>query len=255
VGERRTLDRYLSRAGVCSRAQAQTWIAEGRVRVDGRVQRASETWIDPAVQRVTLDGAPVRVLARTYLVLNKPVDCVTTRSDPQGRRTVYDLLGELPKWVAPVGRLDRDTSGLLLFTNDSDLADRITDPRGECPKTYVVTARGRLDDAQLAALRRGVELEDGPTLPARVRRLEPVGRRERIELAIREGRNRQVRRMLEAVGSAVHALERTAVGPIALGDLRRGASRALTAAELARLRAAVAPPRGATPRPRRPRRA
>lgn len=254
MGERRTLDRFLSRAGVGSRSQAQDWIAAGRVRVDGRIERDGQRWIDPAVQRVTLDGEPVRALARVVLMLHKPVGCVTTRSDPQGRRTVYDLLGELPAWVAPVGRLDRDTSGLLLFTNDSDLADRITDPRSGCPKTYVVTARGALDDEQLAALRRGVELEDGPTRPARVRRLEPAGRRARIELSIREGRNRQVRRMLEAVGSGVHALARAAVGPIALEDLAPGAWRPLTTSEVARLRSAVGDAR-ATPRPRRPRRA
>lgn len=245
VGETRTLDRFLSRAGVCSRSQAQAWIAEGRVQVDGRVRRDPDLWIDPSRARVTLDGVPVRPKAPLHLLLHKPVGYVTTRSDPKGRATVYDLLGELPRWVAPAGRLDRDTSGLLLFTNDSDLADQVTDPRGHLPKTYVVGVSEGLDDAQLAALREGVELADGPTRPTQVRRLEARDGRERIELVLREGRNRQVRRMLEAVGSRVVALERTRIGPLALDGLESGASRPLSRAELTRLRAAL------NPRPRR----
>ncbi|HVS19711.1 MAG TPA: pseudouridine synthase, partial [Planctomycetota bacterium] len=241
MGERRTLDRYLSRSGVGSRAQAQAWIAAGRVRVDGRVQRDPEAWIDPRQARVTLDGVPVKPLAPLHLLLHKPVGYVTTRSDPEGRRTVYDLLGEQPRWVAPVGRLDRDTSGLLLFTNDSDLADRVTDPREHLPKTYVVGTRAALDEAQLDCLRAGVELADGPTRPAEVRRLPARDGRERIELVLREGRNRQVRRMLEAVGSRVATLERTAIGPLTLGGLASGAWRALARTELARLVRALPP--------------
>jgi len=232
----RTLDRALSRAGLGSRTQARAWIEAGRVRVNGRVVRNPEAWIDPLSDHVTLDGGEVRAVPRVYLALHKPVGYLTTRTDPGGRATVYDLFDDLPAWVAPVGRLDRDTSGLLLFTNDSDLADRITDPLHHLPKTYVVTTRRVLADEAIESLRRGVELLDGPTLPAKVRRLEPSGRRGRIELVLREGRNRQVRRMLQAVGHTVAALERVAIGPVRLGTLAPGESRPLTSAELARLR-------------------
>src|SRR5262249_49266396 len=163
--ERRTLDRLLSRAGVCSRAQARELVAAGRVAVNGAVARSADRWVDPARDAVTLDGAPLVASARRVLLLHKPTDCVTTRRDERGRRTVYDLLGAAAQgedgWLAPVGRLDRDTSGLLLLTNDHDLADALTDPRQHVAKTYLVKAATRLDDEQLAALARGVRLEDG----------------------------------------------------------------------------------------------
>jgi 23S rRNA pseudouridine2605 synthase len=237
MGRTRTLDRALSRSGAGSRTQACAWIEAGRVRVNGRVVKDPGKWIDPASDRVTLDGEEVRAIEHVYLALHKPKGYLTTRSDPAGRATVYDLFGELPAWVAPVGRLDRDTSGLLLFTNDSDLADRITDPEHHLPKTYVVTTRREVDDEALERLARGLELDDGPTRPAKVRRLAPDGKRARIEIVLREGRNRQVRRMLEAVGHKVMALERIAIGPVRLGDLAPGKSRPLTRAELAALRA------------------
>jgi 23S rRNA pseudouridine2605 synthase len=232
----RTLDRALSRLGAGSRAQARAWIEAGRVRVNGRVVKDPDAWIDPRSDRVALDGKDVRAVERVYLALHKPKGYLTTRTDPKGRATVYDLLGDLPAWVAPVGRLDRDTSGLLLFTNDSDLADRITDPQHHLPKTYVVSTRKALEDAELERLARGVELDDGPTRPAEVRRLASDGKRERTELTLREGRNRQVRRMLEALGHKVVALERVSIGPVRLGALGPGESRPLTRTELAGLR-------------------
>jgi len=236
MGRTRTLDRALSRSGAGSRTQACAWIEAGRVRVNGRVVKDPGKWIDPASDRITLDGEQVRAVERIYLALHKPKGYVTTRSDPEGRATVYDLLGELPAWVAPVGRLDRDTSGLLLFTNDSDLADRINDPEHHLPKSYVVTTWREVEDEGLERLARGLELDDGPTRPTKVRRLEPNGKRARIEIVLREGRNRQVRRMLEAVGHKVVALERVAIGMVCLGDLAVGQSRSLTRAELAWLR-------------------
>jgi 23S rRNA pseudouridine2605 synthase len=236
MGRTRTLDRALSRFGAGSRTQACAWIEAGRVRVNGRVVKDPGKWIDPTSDRITLDGEQVRPVERVHLALHKPKGYVTTRSDPEGRATVYDLLGELPAWIAPVGRLDRDTSGLLLFTNDSDLADRITDPEHHLPKTYVVTTRRELEDEALARLARGIELDDGPTRPAQVRRLAPDGKRARIEIVLREGRNRQVRRMLEAVGHKVVALERIAIGPVKLGELAAGKLRPLTRAEVAALR-------------------
>ena len=238
--ERRTLDRLLSRAGFCSRAQARELIAAGRVAVNGSVARSADQWVDPARDRVTVDGAPLVAAARRVLLLHKPKDCVTTRSDEHGRRTIYDLLGAAAQgpdgWLAPVGRLDRDTSGLLLLTNDHDLADALTDPARHVPKTYLVKAATRLDEEQLAALARGVRLDDGPTRSARVRRVRDTARRTLLELEITEGRNRQVRRMLEAVGSGVLELRRTALGPLTL-DVPSGRWRELGPEEVAGLRA------------------
>lgn len=242
MGERRTLDRYLSRAGVCSRAQAQAWIAEGRVRVDGRVQRASETWIDPAVQRVTLDGAPVRVLERTYLVLNKPVDCVTTRSDPEGRRTVFERLPQLPgrRWVA-IGRLDLNSAGLLLFTDSGELANQLMHPRHAIEREYAVRISGALDRETRARLLAGIELEDGP---ARFERIEAgeksAGVNRWYRVILREGRNREVRRMFDAVGLQVSRLLRIRMGSVSLPrEVRPGRWVELTKAEVETLRSVV----------------
>jgi len=235
--ERKTLDRALSRAGVMSRTQAEQAIRDGRVRVNGLRERDPQFWVDLTRDDVRLDEQPLERWKALYFALNKPVGLVTTREDERGRATVYTLLADVKAWVAPVGRLDKDTSGLLLFTNDTELAERITNPQSKLEKTYECLAAGTLDDGALERLRQGVELDDGPTRPARVRRLEatPVGTR--IELTITEGRNRQVRRMLEAVGSRVLALQRIAVGPIRLGALAEGAHRPLTAREVRALKA------------------
>jgi len=224
---RKTLDRWLSRSGWMSRSQAQAAIEAGRVRVNGLRVRDPQTWVDPRSDRVEVDGAALAARAKLYLAVHKPAGYVTTRSDERGRASVYELLGELEQWIAPVGRLDRDTSGLLLFTNDSDWAEHVTNPRSRLFKRYECLAAGELDDEQLARLARGVELDDGPTAPARVRRLGAQGRDTRIELAICEGRNRQVRRMLEVVGSRVRELRRVAIGPLELGALAPGAQRKL----------------------------
>jgi len=239
----RTLDRLLSRAGILSRAQAAAAVRAGRVAVNGAVARDPALWVDPARDAVTLDSARVRPAAHRWLLLHKPKDCVTTRSDERGRRTIYDLLGDAAQgeggWLAPVGRLDRDTSGLLLLTNDHDLADALLDPGTHVPKTYRVKATTRLDDAQLAALARGVELDDGRTRSARARRLRDTATRTLLELRISEGRNRQVRRMLAAVGSGVLELKRTAIGPLELGDLPSGRWRELLPEEVEALRRAA----------------
>ncbi|MGQ0552712.1 MAG: pseudouridine synthase [Planctomycetota bacterium] len=268
---RRTLDRLLSRSGVCSRAQALELLAAGRVSVDGHVVRSAEVWVDPLTQHVTVNGTSLEQLgvsgaqagSHRYVMLHKPKDCVTTRSDEKGRRTVYDLLtdtqrhdaasgeSDAPGWIAPVGRLDRDTTGLLLLTSDNDLAELLTNPASHLPKVYRVTVADRLSETQIEALRQGVALptaatERGPrgrTRPAKVELLQepPAGRV--LRLAISEGRNRQVRRMFEALGSRVVALHREAIGPLPLGDLPLGAWRELSAAEVAALRRAVALPR------------
>jgi pseudouridine synthase len=174
-----------------------------------------------------------------HLLLNKPKDCLTTAHDEQGRRTVYHLLEDVREWVVPVGRLDRDTTGLLLLTNDTTLADAVTDPASHLAKTYVVKSTTRLADEQLASLARGVNLDDGPTAPAKVRRLRDGDHRTFLEITITEGRNRQVRRMLEAVGSGVLELRRTAIGPLRLEGLSLGKYRKLKADELQELRSAL----------------
>ena len=232
-GERRlkTLERILSKAGIASRTDARSSIAQGRVRVNSRVVRDPDHWIDLDRDRVTFDGKPVGGGSKTYLLLYKPKGYLTTWRDPQGRPTVYDLL-ESNRWVVPVGRLDLDTSGLLILTNDTGFAERLTNPDFKVPKTYQVKASTLLSDSQIEALRRGVTLKDGPTRPAEVRRLRDSGRYTHLEITITEGRNRQVRRMLEAAGSKVLKLVRTAIGPVRIGDLQIGKWRHLTPEEV-----------------------
>lgn len=224
---RKTLDRALSRAGLMSRSQAERAIEEGRVRVNGLRVRDPAAWVDVERDRIEVDGAALGARRSEYWMLHKPVGFVTTRSDERGRATVYELLGERETWLAPVGRLDHDTSGLLLFTNDSDWAERVSNPASKLFKRYECVARGQLGDEQLERLRNGVQLADGLTAPARARVLAVESGRTRLEIEIREGRNRQVRRMLEALGSRALALHRTAIGPLELGALEAGAHRKL----------------------------
>jgi 23S rRNA pseudouridine2605 synthase len=235
----KTLERYLSRAGHCSRSEARELIAAGRVSIAGRIERSTGRWIDAERAEVCVDGKPIRPARPLHLLLNKPKDCLTTAHDEQGRRTVYHLLEDVREWVVPVGRLDRDTTGLLLLTNDTTLADAVTDPASHLAKTYVVKSTTRLADEQLASLARGVNLDDGPTAPAKVRRLRDGDHRTFFEITITEGRNRQVRRMLEAVGSGVLELRRTAIGPLRLEGLSLGKYRKLKADELQELRSAL----------------
>jgi 23S rRNA pseudouridine2605 synthase len=237
------LAKYLAHAGVASRRAAETVIAGGRVSVDGEIV------LDPArdvgdEHRVSVDGRTLQgVEARVVYVVNKPLGVVSTARDTHGRPTVVELLDEDPTHPSadlrlyPVGRLDIDTSGLILLTNDGELANRLTHPSFEVPKTYRAKLGGRpIGDGALRALRRGVELDDGPTAPARARRVGAAGSN-LIELRIHEGRNRQVRRMCEAVGHPVLALERVAFGPLELDGLAAGAHRRLSERETERLRA------------------
>ena len=237
--ERRTLDRLLSRLGLCSRTVAAELVRAGRVRVEARAVREPETWVDAARERVELDGRPVRAARPLYVVLNKPKGFLTSFGDPQGRRTVYDLLGSVPAWVFPVGRLDRDTSGLLLLTNDTELSERVASPACGLVKRYRVTSKSRVDEEALARLERGLVLDDGPTRPARATLVGHRGPTSVVELEISEGRNRQVRRMFLAVGKPVKELRRVAIGPLELGKLASGSWRVVTAGELRALRGAV----------------
>ena len=228
----KTLERVLSKAGLGSRTDARKWIGAGRVKVNGKLVQSPDRWVDLERDRVTLDDRPVQAARKMYLLLYKPTGYLTTYKDPDGRPTVYDLLSEVGKWVVPVGRLDLDTSGLLLLTNDTRFGERVMNPDFKVPKTYLVKASTLLSDEQLDRLRSGVELSDGPTQPAEISRVRDSQKYSFISLTIREGRNRQVRRMLEAVGSKVLKLVRTHIGPIAIGDLQIGKYRELRPEEV-----------------------
>ncbi len=223
------LAKYLAHSGVASRRTAEELIAAGRVRVGEQVVRDPARDVDQE-SGVRVDGRPVAVEAREVWMLNKPAGVVSTAREPGSRRAVVELVPSKRR-LYPVGRLDADSTGLILLTNDGRLANRLTHPRYEVPRTYRVRLRRPVSERELAALRDGVELEDGRTLPARVRRVSPRV----IELTLREGRNRQVRRMAEAVGNQVVELERIAFGPLRLGELAEGEARRLRAAELRRL--------------------
>ncbi len=232
----KTLERAFSKAGVGSRTEARSWIGAGRVRVNGKVVQNPDQWVDLQRDRITLDGKPIRRAAKQYVLLYKPKGYLTTYRDPEGRPTVYDLLTGVEAWLAPVGRLDLDTTGLLILTNDTGLAEHLTNPDHKIPKTYQAKASAILSDEQLEQLRRGVTLSDGPTRPAQVKRLRDSGKYTFLELTITEGRNRQVRRMIEALGANVLKLVRTSIGPIRIGDLQIGRWRALTEEEISALR-------------------
>jgi pseudouridine synthase len=232
----KTLERVLSKAGVGSRTEARRWVHAGRVSVNGRVIENPDHWVDMQRDRVRFDGKPLAARDRVYLLLYKPTGYLTTYRDPQGRPTVYDLIGDVDTFVSPVGRLDLDTSGLLLMTNDNQLAERVTNPESHVPKTYLVKASKRLTDRQLQQLRDGIELADGTTRPAAVVRVRDSEKYTHLEITLTEGRNRQVRRMIEALGAAVLKLVRVKVGSIAIGSLQIGKWRPLTKAEVEALR-------------------
>lgn len=231
----KTLERVLSKAGLGSRTDARKWIGGGRVRVNGKLVQTPDHWVDLEKDKVTLDGKPVRAGKKIYLLLYKPKGYITTYKDPEGRPTVYDLIQEAAQWVVPVGRLDQDTSGLLMLTNDTQFAERVTNPQYKVSKTYLVKASTLLDESQIEQLRNGVMLNDGPTQPAVVERVRDSAKYTFLEITISEGRNRQVRRMIEAVGSKVLKLVRTKIGALEIGALPIGKYRELTATEIKRL--------------------
>jgi 23S rRNA pseudouridine2605 synthase len=235
-GER--LQKVLARAGLGSRRACEELIEDGRVEVNGEVATLGRR-VDPEHDRVTLDGATIPVRAGlVYYLLNKPAKVVTTASDPEGRPTVLDLVPAEPR-VFPVGRLDWDTEGLLLLTNDGDLAHGLTHPSRGVPKTYLAEVTGAPGRAALRRLRDGVELDDGRTAPARARVAQTTPTGAAVEIEIHEGRNRQVRRMLEAVGHPVRRLVRTRLGPLSDNRLAPGQWRPLDPAEIRALYAAI----------------
>ena len=239
----KTLERVLSKAGLGSRTEARKWIAAGRVRVNGKGVRDPDAWVDLERDRVDFDGKPLRRETRVYLLLYKPTGYLTTRKDPEGRPTVYDLpdVGRAlarQDGLKPVlhlfsaGRLDLDTSGLIILTNDAQFAERMTNPDYHVPKTYLVKASRHLTEDDLDRLRHGIELRDGPTRSASVTRLREAGGKTVFEITLTEGRNRQVRRMVEALEAKVLKLVRVAIGPIRIGDLQIGKVRELTPDEV-----------------------
>jgi 23S rRNA pseudouridine2605 synthase len=232
------LAKFLAHSGVASRRAAERLIADGRVTLAGAVVTDPARDVDES-SRVAVDGEPVAPEPREVYALNKPEGVVSTAADTHGRRTVTELI-QSERRLYPVGRLDADTTGLILLTNDGELANQLTHPRYEVPKTYVARVEPpRVAERALRALREGVELEDGMTSPAAVRLVRPGV----LEIVIGEGRKRQVRRMVEAVGHRVAALERVAFGPLRLDRLAPGEHRRLSAAEVERLRgAATIPP-------------
>ena len=221
------LAKFLAHAGVASRRGAEQLIADGRVTVGGTIVRDPARDVD-TTSEVAFDGEPIKgAEPRVVYALHKPAGVVSTASDTHGRRTVVDFVPK-ERRLYPVGRLDAESTGLILLTNDGELANRLTHPRYEVPKTYRATLAGpALTDRALRALREGVQLEDGMTAPAKARRLTP----HQLELTIYEGRNRQVRRMCEAIRRPVRQLVRIRFGPLELGDLRPGRARRLTAPE------------------------
>ncbi len=220
------LAKFLAHSGVASRRKAEELIAAGRVRVGGRVVTDPARDVH-AESGVDVDGRPVNPEPREVWILNKPAGVVSTAREPGRRQAVTELVPSQRR-LYPVGRLDADTTGLILLTNDGELANRLTHPRYEVPRTYLARLRRPPSEDQITALRSGVDLDDGPTAPARVRRVSPRV----LELTIREGRNRQVRRMAEAVGNEVVELSRVAFGSLRLGQLGEGETRRLRAAEV-----------------------
>lgn len=230
------LQKALAAAGIASRRASEILIDEGRVEVNGKVVTEQGTRVDPDTDHIRVDGARIPPPRRhLYLVLNKPRGVVSTMDDPEGRATLTDYLPRVKERLFHVGRLDTETEGLIVLTNDGEFAHRLAHPSYEVPKTYHVQAAGVMDNRTLKRLEKGVTLEDGPVKPDKVKLVSRSQQRTLLEITLHEGRNRIVRRMLDAVGHPVDRLARTAIGPIRLGNLPVGESRELTREELGAL--------------------
>jgi pseudouridine synthase len=231
-----TLDRVLSRAGIASRTTTREWISSGRVKVNGRIVKNPDHWVETGRDVVHLDGMKLRAEKKIYIAMNKPTGVVTTHGDNQGRPTVYDYLKKLDRWVFPVGRLDMDTSGLLILTNDTEFGDQLLNPESKIPKTYYVKVTGNVSPESYAQLSEGMDIGAGdfagPAVAKEVRRSEKYTW---FELTITEGKNRQVRRMCKAIGHPVLKLVRIRIGTYELGALPAGEFVHLEGADLTRL--------------------
>lgn len=224
------LQKVLAHSGIASRRKCESLILEGRVTVNGEIVKELGVKVDPEKQTIVVDGKPIRIEQKVIILLNKPTAYVSTVSDPEGRRTVMSLLPKVEERLYPIGRLDYDTSGLLLFTNDGALTERLLHPSRDIEKVYRVTVAGQVDRETRRALSEGIELEDGVTAPATVEVMRQ-GEESVVQIAIHEGRNRQVRRMFEHLNLPVKRLKRIAFGPLALGHLKTGEWRFLAPSE------------------------
>jgi 23S rRNA pseudouridine2605 synthase len=230
------LQKLISQAGISSRRAAEEMILSGRVTVNDVVITELGSKADPAIDRITLDGKPVKpVSSHLYLLLNKPAGYMTTLDDPEGRQLVTDLLPEIKERVYPVGRLDYNTEGLLLLTNDGDWANRLMHPRHEIDKEYHVRVRGKVHKSQIDQLSAGVLIDDKKTAPATVRLIKDGDQNDWLSITIHEGRNRQIRRMCEAVSLSVVRLKRVRYGTLEIGSLKAGLFRFLTETEVSDL--------------------
>jgi pseudouridine synthase len=253
-----TLDRVLSRFGIASRTVSREAILAGRMKVNGRIVRDPDLWVSPERDAIHLDGQRLKPARKRYLLFYKPKGVITSHGDPSGRDTIYKYLGDVAPpfraaraglnpgamaenaWIAPVGRLDKDSSGLLLLTNDSEFSDFILNPESGIPKTYLVKTNALLSDEVIAQLNAGVEMKRGDMAqPLSVRRREDRGKYTWLDVVLTEGKNREVRRMVEAVGFTVLKLVRTRIGPLTLEGLQVGKWRELSPTEVSSLRKAV----------------
>lgn len=227
------LQKFLANAGVASRRASEKIIQDGRVKVNGKIVTVLGTKIDPEIDEVTIDGKPcIKPSCYTYILMNKPMGVVTTAKDPFGRPTVLDVITGFNERVYPVGRLDKDTEGLLILTNDGEATYRLTHPKHEVEKTYFACVRGRVDKKQVRRLEKGVKLEDGLTSPAKVKIIKYEENLTLLEIKIHEGRKRQVKRMCSAIGNPVVYLKRTHIGKLSLKGLKPGQWRFMSAKEI-----------------------
>lgn len=229
------LQKFLAESGVASRRKSEQLIADGKVRVNGKVAQIGDK-VNPKKDTVTVSGKKiVKTKEYTYILLHKPRGFITTMSDEMDRKCVAELIKDVPARVYPVGRLDRDSEGMLLFTNDGEFANAMTHPTKHVPKTYRVTVRPSISDEQITQLTTGIVIDDRKTAPAQVRVVTKEEGRVVLEIILYEGRNRQIRKMCEAVGLEVARLKRTAIGSIKLGMLKQGAWRELSDDEVRKL--------------------
>ena len=243
------VQKVLADQGICSRREAERLIAAGKVKVNGHPVGLGDK-MDPDYDKVAIDGQTVRIVRKrqyTYIMLHKPRGFLTTRSDDRGRKTVMDLVSDVPAMLRPVGRLDKDSEGLLLMTNDGAFAQAVTHPSGGISKLYRVTVQPRADESQILKLSSGVVLDDGTkTMPCAINVVTDEPGRTVMEMTLKEGKNREIRRMCETVGLEVVRLKRNAEGVVKLGMLKPGTYRELTKAEINGLRAAAAKGRAQT---------